>query len=523
MSATPSSECEALLSACTLSLYEKNIFRVTGLPVDATAKEVAKQVQKLQMLAEMGGESATSKAAFSRVSPPTNDEIREALARMKDPEHRIVDEFFWYWPERFGESKNDPAIQAVLAGNSNHAAEIWQAREDQGSTVARHNIAVMFHMSAVDWTHYQTRSALDQKRAEKIKEYWRESLSRWEDLIDSDALWSILKDRIRSMEDDALTTGFVRRLQRLLPQALDRVNAEAALKLAEFGLMDWAEFHVNLMNETHQGLDDVESTAEMVLAPTKARVEQHLLAFNKKTNSEPKNGTTYAVELLLLCKPMIDLFDLFHGVGSYQRNDLFDKVAQTVVKIARADWEENHDARKILPIFEKALELASGTNLRDQIKKEISDINKVIALAPIFEALKEIHESKDKSRVKLQRITKSIIPQLPALSQQCGYHSKSFMDLSDTVAVVLKGISVNAYNDENDGSTALTAIRIASGLARKPDLKERIATDAKTLEKNTGTADCYYCGSQPGDGKYKVEVPMHKVTERLPNGVRYTD
>jgi hypothetical protein len=136
-------------------------------------------------------------------------------------------------------------------------------------------MAIMYHMHAIDWTNYHISYDIDQNVDEQIKSYWRKSFERWEELIERDELWDMLKERIRSLEDDALTTGFVRRMLKILPQALDRVNADAALKLAEQGRLDWARFHVDFMNETHQGLDDVESTAEMVLAPTKLRVEQY--------------------------------------------------------------------------------------------------------------------------------------------------------------------------------------------------------------------------------------------------------
>ena len=112
------------MEACTLSLYDKNIFRITELPVDASAKDVSRQAQKQQMLAEMGDNTSSVKAPFAPLHSPDEDQIREALARMKMPEDRIVDEFFWFWPEEFGNSKADPAIQAMLSGDSEKAAEI---------------------------------------------------------------------------------------------------------------------------------------------------------------------------------------------------------------------------------------------------------------------------------------------------------------------------------------------------------------------------------------------------------------
>ena len=127
MNQSQNNECPALMDACTLDLYKKNIFRITGLSVDATSKEVSRQVQKLQMLEDMGGSDAAGpQPAFALAGKRSSDEIRDALSRMKEPEHRLIDEFFWFWPEEFGASKDDAAIQAMLSGDEKGAYQLWR-------------------------------------------------------------------------------------------------------------------------------------------------------------------------------------------------------------------------------------------------------------------------------------------------------------------------------------------------------------------------------------------------------------
>ena len=520
----PTSKCAPLTEACTLELYKKNIFRITGLPVDATAKEIARQAQKLQMLEEMGGGAAGQAPSFAPAVAPTSDEIRSALSRMRESQHRIVDEFFWYWPEEFGASKNDPAIQAMMSGDTDGAVNHWRRREKEGSLVAKHNMAVMYHMYAVDWSLHQISYEIDPNEEKSIKIYWRKAFERWEALADSDEIRDILKQRILSLNDEALTTGFVRRFLAQLPQAFDQVNAEAALKLAEQNRMDWARFHVDFMRETHQGLDDVDATAEMILAPTKARVEQHLNSFENKSEKEPHKGVELAQQLLDLCRPMMNLFDLFHGSDAHQRNDLFDRVAEMILSMSVGHQRATNDNETFFAALNNALNFASSPVLRERIIKNIAIAEGNLShakLEPIFQALTGIQEAKAKAAKKLERINKIIIPKLPEISQQYGDQSEIFANLCDSIAIVLKGISVDAHNDENDYTTAVASIQLASRLVKNPEFKARILADKKTIEKTTGTSVCFYCGARPGDANQKVEVPMHKVTEILPNGVRY--
>ena len=516
--------CAPLMEACTLELYKKNIFRITGLPVDATTKEIARQAQKLQMLEEMGGVDTGPKPAFAYTVEPTSDEIRAALSRMKESQHRLVDEFFWYWPEKFGESKNDPAIQAMMSGDAQGAINIWRQRQKEGSDVAKHNMAIMYHMHAVDWSLYHVLYDIEASMEDQVKVYWRKAFDRWEDLVDSDEIRGVLKERIRSIGDEALTTGFARRMLTDLPVALDMINAEAALKLAERNRMDWARFHVDFMNETHQGLDDVESTAEMVLAPTKARVEQHLESFKKQAKAEPLQGASLAKKLLASCLPMMNLFDLFHGKKAHQRNDLFDSVAETILNMIVSHQKATNDNDTFLAILNEALNFASSTVLRERIIKNINIANGNLQgkiADPIFEQLKTIQDTTANPRAKLYWMNQRVLPLLPAVTSALTTHPELLNQVHDSIAILLRSISIDAHNDENDHVTALAAIQLASRLARKSDLKLLIKNDKETMERNTGSSLCFYCGKNQGEKKWKVALPMHKVTEILSNGVRY--
>ena len=481
-------ECAPLMEACTLDLYKKNIFRITGLSVDATSKEVSRQVQKLQMLEDMGGgDVAGSQPAFSLAGKRSSDEIRDALSRMKEPEHRIVDEFFWFWPEEFGSSKDDPAIQAMLAGDEGTAFKLWKDREKAGSHVAQHNMAVMYHMLAVDWTNYHISAKIDEAQDIAIQENWKKAFERWEPMIEADELWDMLKERVRSIDDEALTTGFVRRILKVLPEALDRVNAEAALKLAEQGRIDWAKFHINFMRETHQGLDDVDSTSEMVLEPTQKRVEQYLESFSSKVEKSPQHGAELAQELLDRCHPMMGLFDLFHGSEAHQRNDLFDKVAETILQMVISHQKATGDNKTFATSLQNTLQIASGSHIRERIIKNISiaeENNKGKLLEPIFIALREIQDSTVSQRLKLEKMKLQVISRLPNLSSELGSDSKLCSQTYDSVAIVLRGISVDAHNNENDSFTASEAIKLALKLVKSGELRGRIHADSLQLEVN---------------------------------------
>lgn len=523
-STSGTSGCAPLVDACTLELYQRNIFRITGLPVDATPKEVSRQAQKLQMMDEMGGGAMGNTTAFAATPPPTSEQVREALARMKVPEQRLVDELFWYWPQEFGQSSTDPAIKALLRGDGQEAANLWVDGENAGSVVARHNLAVMFHMYAVDWTNHHVSYDLDEGRDEKIKGYWHDALSRWEELAEEDELWEILKKRVTSLGDEALTTGFVRRMRRTLPQALDRVNAEAALKFAEQGRMDWASYHVDAMRQSHAGQDDVERTAELVLEPTRKRLEQHLSAARLELEKNPKLGSQLASDLLVRCEPLKDIYDLFHGPEGHLRNDLFDQVAKTVVDLLVGYQRATGDNSVFVELLQKALGFATGTHIRERLLNNINIGESNLAgekAAPVFASMREITESGANPAVQLERVKTQVLVQLPALASNIGATTAVYGEVMDAIALGIRGIAIDAHNKHEDFPTAEAAIQLALKLVVGAENRERIMSDIAALAANKQSATCYFCSTRPASKESVFELAMHGNVVRTGGKVYY--
>ena len=59
------SDCKPLIEAATKELFRNNAFRITGLPVDSTAREIGKHADKLKMMEELGHGASAHTAAFA--------------------------------------------------------------------------------------------------------------------------------------------------------------------------------------------------------------------------------------------------------------------------------------------------------------------------------------------------------------------------------------------------------------------------------------------------------------------------
>jgi hypothetical protein len=275
-------------------------------------------------------------------------------------------------------------------------------------------------------------------------------------------------------------------MRRFLPQALDRVNAEAALKLAEQGQMAWAKFHVDLMRETNQGLDDVASTAELVLEPTRKRIDQQLQSAKNKSAESPVQGPQLASDLMTAAVPLMGIYDLFHGKEAHQRNDLFDGVAKAVADMLIKYQNATQDNQTFVKLCKQALQFASGMQIRERLMKFIADGEGVLAasqLEPIFKTLNAIVESAQSPEKKLEQIQRTVMTQLPSWASTLGSGSETYNNLVNTIAIALREISVAAHNEAKDSVTAGVAINLALKLATDPNIKKRAADDKVTLER----------------------------------------
>lgn len=484
-----SATCKALLTAATPEMFRANAFRITGLPVDATTREITKHADKLKMMEELGQGKSAHTGAFALTPPPSVDQIRDAIQGLRDPERRILDEFFWFWPEEFGSSAHDPAIQALAGGDRETALEIWTLKETSPTAglTAMHNVAVLWQLVALEWEEYAGQEQVDDERRRKIEGYWRNAFKRWDLLAVDDLLWERVSARVKQIDDPRLTTGFVRKMRATLPHALDKINAELAVRYAESGRMNLAQVHVQFMRETNQGLDNIDRTAELVLTPTTTRLKQQIDRAQQRATYNPAEAAEAARELLLHAPASLILFELFYGKESEVRNELSDEVAALCNRLQFSYHKATGDDKGCLDLLKMALPFGTSSELRQQIEKNIGTLNSNIAYArlePILGVLQGIGESTVSPKAKLARINQEVMPSLADLIRKEGSASTAVNEFANSIAISLRGISIGAYNDHDDVDTALEAIAIACDVAREAELKKRLLDDKAQISRN---------------------------------------
>jgi hypothetical protein len=481
--------CQPLLEASTPTVYRHNAFRITGLAVDSTPREIKRRIDDLKAAHEMGDADEEHTHAFALAPPPTMEHIREAAQRLNDPERRIIEEFFWFWPDEWGDGKNDAGLRALLNGDKDTAFKKWmEALADhhgQASVIAKHNLAAMYQLVALDSEHYALTAELESDQHETISKYWRTCFRWWEELTEDEAFWSLVADRIRMLDDPRLTTGFVRRMRMTLPEAMDKINAMLAIAFIERGKHQLAEKHVEYMVETHQGQDDVAGTMVLVASPLLQRIKTAIEQADTAARSSASSAQHAAKNLLHVATQPIRILRKFFPPNDVALADTCNAVAYACLKCERAYARATEDWQTSIAILEEAKQMAISREAIEEVTEALRLAKQNGAFAqhgePIAERLKELDAIPGHAK-RFDIVQHEIMPRLEILRGK-NATADAYKVCADMVAAFLRNLSVSAYNEASDITLAGRAIDLALGLATEAELRNRLKEDQAQLAK----------------------------------------
>ena len=393
----PLSEYEALLRMVRPQLYTQNAFRLTGLDVDTSLRDISRQAEKLEMMAKLGV-NRQDRGAFAIAV--TTEEVRAALQSIKIPEQRLLHEFFWFWPTT-GDSKTDEALIAIKKGDVQHAEEAWTAagvaQRELTSIAARldsqcsdsdrallaqkkaelehvaaisiHNLAVLYHLQAIS-LEVRPDGRGKQENTERLSN-WNKSYEFWSKLRNQHGFWEVLVDRIRSLDDPRLTVETAELIWNSLPLALLSINAQFAVAAAEARNFEAAGQQRKVMNESAFGENYVRESLHRSLKPLQQELARLCQTAETDSLQTPSNSAEIVRKLFEEKRKHLQAFNYLLGAGDRVRDTVHDLVAQTArtCLVAYANATENWAVAQ--PLFEECLTLSESNSLRSRLEDDL--------------------------------------------------------------------------------------------------------------------------------------------------------
>ncbi|MEX2409837.1 MAG: hypothetical protein WD607_00460 [Candidatus Paceibacterota bacterium] len=361
--------CEILMQAAAPDIYRINAFRISGLNVNASTREISNQIQKNQMVEKYGGILDNHKSPFAIEPPPDIDKLRQALHRLRDPETRIIDEFFWFWPNNLDSEIKDNALDSLARNDIKTAESHWISYEATltESNVSRHNLAVLSHLLVLDIE--LNGKSLKEEDIKQRDKYWKNTFKRWRLLLEHEGFWSRLTARVRQIDDPRLTTGFVKRLRGSLPYAILQINASLALKAAEVGNKLETSRQISLMKDSGFSKEVVTTVLKDTANPLRNRIKITCKSFSDKEFPDPKEELAACKKLLEQTIPILNTIQSLLPDENTIKEGACDEVALTGVSMAISYANATEDWESVIPVFEEFRKIVIGESTSNRVER----------------------------------------------------------------------------------------------------------------------------------------------------------
>ena len=370
------------------SLYRTNVFRVLGIPVDATASDIRRQANMVQKSLALGLPIPSGPSPLPLETPADAASVGEALQRLGDPEQRLLEELFWLWPSQTGQSRNDAALTALTRGDVSEAVRVWHRMQDG---VGLHNLAVLAHTRALDLEATEQDRGLTSAEETLRDHLWSEALQHWKALVDEEAFWHCFTARIHDLDDPRLPVNTAKRVRASLPPALLAINAQFVMQHREGTPLSDQQRHLRLITESGFPLQAGEEALQMSLEP----VRQHLQGLCRnaaaEANEDPRHADDITERLLDKSGPLLALLDSL-PIRTPMCDALHDEVAQSALdslyavdQYAQEADQRPEAAKHVYELLRRIEPIPASVALRRHIQERVQEGEEFLGVGPEWE------------------------------------------------------------------------------------------------------------------------------------------
>lgn len=479
----------ALLEAVSPDIYRTNIFRISGLPVTSTDRDLSRYLQRVEHAVQVGMTPAVATGFLSLPALPSVDVIRASAQRVRDPRVRVVDELFWLW--------TDPPVTVMgtrpLDLTSSETIEAGLARWEEslgtvGTGLATHNRAVLHHCLALD---FERRHPGNANPGPDPNRHWTEALKQWRKLTATPAFWELFVRRVEGHGDTRASRDFAREVQASVPAALVAICADLARSSlgrdpGQHARMLWLLESMGTQFGPAALRDGARETIRRIRAD-----QGHICGDRQKdADSEPAKGLFVADALLKQSSERLHLLDVLLKPGDQVRELVHDELARAVATCAREYGNESEDWTEALVRIEQALTIAEGRVAREELSNETAAIRRGMqhergqtVLNDLSDRIRTIVEGASTAEAKFAAL-KEQATEPPPTADAALLADESFLEVYTAVtASGLRRVALTAHNDEDKPDLAIDILAFAATICRDAELREKIAADLNTMRR----------------------------------------
>lgn len=502
-------ECQEIKELFEPTLYWRSPLNIVGLPISATAREIRRRREDVAADVFANASRCCHTALLPTRLIVGAKEIDDAFECLKDPYRRAFYSLFWFWPTQGLSEKDDSNISLITTGRAEdrkRALADWYGRCESDAPhglIARHNLAVYSHLIALLLEDNYMNG--EQIKNEDCERHWDECIKFWDRLADDDAFWDLFTEHIRRFDDPRMTSGFVRRFRHDLPLGMDQINARLLNVYVKNLDAGNAARQVKYMNQSQQGLDDVEGSLDPVVRAVEKMQENFSADLNSRLKDNPRQGLELAERALEFGAGMRNVAMALSPSASMNEKRVADVAALMALHCQVSYANETKDWCGCVSVLERTLALATGGSVRERIKKNLEVVrgnvehSKIDALyESVGSFVWDAAEAVDKSpAIGLQRAqyiadhADGYLSEARKLAAEIS--SFSFAEFADEIALSIQSCLVPYANETKDYEHPVELQRRALKIAQNASVQKKIQANLDVLLSNLKATECAVC------------------------------
>jgi hypothetical protein len=475
-----------------MEVIHNNPFRILGLPVSASEREIAKRVSDLEIYAEMG-KSVSYETDFPFLSPVERslDTVRHASNQIETVESRFFYSLFWFWKNNSGD---DLALDVLKDGNIDTAIKLLEKQLSGNMDVSK------------SYSSAKNLSVLHMALARKSDAFSFEDFSKgliWAGKIMNADFLSAYANHIAAKhfiyEKDKIIGSFIDEIVRIVTPKLDKPGG---ISLPQF-ISNFSSFP----DETKRRVSN------RFISKHLQTIDDAIALSEKDREASPAKANLVAKALCESTKSAIKIVRETLGKDDYSYQGLADKLA-TEIENCSTDYYNYHfnnetgvdPGEASLKISKYAKNLATSLNTKNRIDEGIVVVEKWItgkverekqkkiksSFDFIFEQLNSLPDIDDiqKSNYwQLLQTAKSLLnnckPPLEKASTVLGPHDETYLKLSSAVVGNAMDLCIEYANETDKSGDVIEIFRIMSNFSMDQKTKERYQRNNTIFTKNS--------------------------------------
>lgn len=448
-----------------MEIISNNAFRVLGLPVNSSEKQIVSQYDELLALNKIGKVPAFSND-FEWISKPDRSEesIRKAFHVLQTPERKIEHMIFWFWEH---DEIDKMAISSLSEGKISQAINIWEQAVD------RKGKNPIYYLKNLASLSFACLAVNIEKNIVDTIAGLKKCIDFWGDLLGMPQFWKELErqsliSHLSLNERDDIKVDILRHIHSAIHPFIE-IESDAGTEikkkylncLASSKFPDSARLHI----------------IALYLSPISSEIMNACEKAKEVRSTAPKDALVAAEKLIEITQKPLGIIKSLLSEEEESIISLHDEVIKEVSQCCICYSNEADNLNNVKPILLRAKEVAMGSSAIDRVENDLAKVDEIIEKRKEYVVIDKIYKKLENSHLRLQEkswfdqhykvgidVAMGLKANLDEVAQKFGYPSNEYETVVKHCVNFIRYCSIEAANNSSQYIKAEELIDIAINL-----------------------------------------------------------